>query len=74
MTEPVLTPHDRQSAVWQKLKAHLDARLATLRVQNDTMPMDRTEKHRGRIVEVKALLALGEDKPVLEDENAIFKD
>lgn len=74
MNEPVLTDNDRQSAAWKKLKAHYEARLAKLRVQNDnTMPYEDTVRMRGRIDEVKLLLKLGDapTQPLPVDE---FKD
>lgn len=75
MTDPVLTKQDRDSAVWLKLVLHLNARLATLRVKNDAdMTPEKTARLRGRIEEVKALLTLGSDKPVVEDEDAKFSD
>jgi len=75
MSEPVITPHERQSAVWQKLKPYLDTRLETLRRQNDgQLTPEQTAKLRGRIAEVKAILSLGTDKPQVADESALFKD
>ncbi len=67
-TNPVL-PSDRQSALWQRLKAHLEARLAYLRAKNDSAKLsgDDTAKLRGQIAEVKALLTLGTDAPKIED-------
>ena len=75
MTEPVLTPGDRQSAVWQKLKKYLDAQLEVLRKRNDADFDERkTAKLRGRIEAVKAMLSLGTDAPQSPSEDANFKD
>lgn len=74
MSEPILTPGDRQSAVWQKLKKYLDAQLDILRRRNDADADERkTAKLRGKIEAVKALLSLGTDapRPPAEEE---FKD
>jgi hypothetical protein len=58
-----LTPHDKASSAWVRIKQHLEARLVTLRTQNDkTMPEAETENLRGRIAEVKELLALDKDE------------
>lgn len=47
------------SELWMKLKEHMEQRLASLRLQNDvSKPSDQTEKLRGRIAELKILLAL----------------
>lgn len=75
MTEPLITTHDRNSAVWQKLKPYLESRLEMLRQQNDGNRTEaQTAKLRGRIAEIKAILSLGTDKPQVPDENALFKD
>lgn len=63
----LLTPGEAQSELWQKIKKHLDARLLQLRAQNDTsLDLAKTQKLRGRIEEVKHLVAL--DKPALQTE------
>lgn len=75
MTERVLTEQDRHSACWLKLKAYYEERLALLRVQNDADLNDMdTAKLRGRIKEIRALLGLGEDKPVIVNDEDRFKD
>lgn len=76
MTSPLLTVHDRQSAVWLKLKPYLEARRETLRRKNDTFSMtaDKTIHVRGRIAELKAILSLGTDKPEVPNEEELFKD
>jgi hypothetical protein len=68
MEFPVLSPTDRHSSVWLKLVKHYEARLESLRKQNDNPTTEiETAKQRGRIQEVKALLRLNEEPPVLED-------
>jgi len=55
----VLTDIERNSALWQKIKAHYDRRLRTLRARNDDPKSEsETALLRGRIHEVKALLAI----------------
>lgn len=52
---------DFRSTVWAKLQAHIDARIELLRAENDRLlPMDQTMVLRGRISELKNLLALAE--------------
>jgi len=66
---------ERSGAVWMKLKAHYELRLAHLRLKNEgNLTPEQTQRIRGQIEEVKALLSLGTDRPVIEDENANFKD
>lgn len=70
----VLTPNDWQSAVWMKLKAHYEARLAELRTKNDSdMTEAKTITLRAEIREVKRFLAIGTSprKPIAHD---AFKD
>ena len=75
MTEPVLSPSDRQSAVWQKLKPYLDAQLEALRRKNDAdLAPEKTQRLRGRIAAVKDLLSLGTDTPTAPSEDELFKD
>jgi len=53
---------DRESNTWAKLKEHYEARLKSLREQNDsTMSEEKRNQLVGRIQEVKALLGL--EKP-----------
>ena len=57
----LLTDFERQSKIWLKLQAHFEKRLELLRVTNDSSKTHlETEKLRGGISEVKALLALGQ--------------
>jgi ribosomal protein L30/L7E len=75
MPEPVLTPGDRQTAVWQKISKYLEAELDRLRKQNDkpALPED-TARLRGRIAAVKDLLALGIERKPQPSEDDGFKD
>lgn len=58
--EPVLTKNDCQSAVWLKLKAHLEAELAERRAYNDGLSLTdiETAAIRGDIKRIKRLLGL----------------
>ena len=57
---------ETRSAVWLKLQAHFEERLAVLRSKNDgALPPDETSHLRGRIAQVKEILALG--KPESDD-------
>lgn len=59
-----LTPADRQSQTWARLRAHLTERLQMLRAQNDgDLDPVATAKMRGRIAEIKAMLELEQDLP-----------
>ena len=73
MSEPVLSHLERDSAAWQKLKKHFNARLSELRLKNDNdMTEAQSIRLRARIAEIKYLLGLGEDKPLIEPD--AFKD
>lgn len=55
----ILNRNDLQSAVWIKVKKHLQARIEELRMQNDfQQPEVQTAATRGRIDELKGILAL----------------
>lgn len=57
-----LTEQERNSELWRKLKAHMEARLHEHRVENDkAQSVEKTEKLRGRIAELKHLMNL--EKP-----------
>ena len=59
------TASERYSPAWQQLQAHLTARLADLRKDNDKEQTEaETAKLRGQISEIKRLIALNEDLPV----------
>ena len=75
MSDPVLTKPDRDSAAWLKVMKYLEGRLATLRSENDAdLTPEKTAKLRGKIAEVKLLMKMNADVPVIEDENAKFRD
>lgn len=59
-----LTTQDFQSATWQKIAALCEQRLDVLRKQNDG-PLDaiETANKRGRIAEVKRILAMANPSP-----------
>jgi hypothetical protein len=58
-----LSPAEKRSPLWLAIVAHLTERLATARLDNDSSkPVEKTEHLRGRIFELKALIALGEER------------
>lgn len=67
MTDRIeLTDSEKSSAAWGKVHAYLAQRLEALRVANDRdMTEQETAKQRGRIAEVRALMALADDRPNL---------
>ena len=57
-----LEPQERTNPLWVRLERHMQQTLAELRALNDTsLPPERTEKIRGRIEQLKALLALADE-------------
>ena len=65
-----LTDLERQSALWQKLAAHLSERLDAQRARNDgDLSPEDTQKLRGRIAQLKEILALARE-PVQVDGDA----
>jgi hypothetical protein len=62
------TRHDRGTAVWVRLKAHLEDRLAAARQRNDVTQSEiDTAMLRGEIKCLKRLIALDDDRPYLTD-------
>lgn len=60
-----LQPHETRSALWLRLEAHLRAQLAALRAKNDgDFSHEETQRLRGRIAQLKEILALSETEPV----------
>ncbi len=57
-----LSYEDRNSGTWARLKAMLEQELATQRARNDSPALgaDQTAVTRGRIAQIKEILALGE--------------
>lgn len=65
-----LTTLELQSAVWLKLRDHLNETLLSLRTQNDgDLDMIATSRLRGRVLAIKAILALGEDHERVQAED-----
>lgn len=64
-----LTPMDLRSQLWLDLSAHMEGRLADLRRQNDSpnLGQDETSRLRGRIAQLKEILALAKQEPVQAD-------
>lgn len=63
-----LDQQDLRSSLWLRLQEHLAGRLQELRCQNDgQLSHDDTNKLRGRIAELKTILALAEQEPVQTD-------
>lgn len=54
----MIEPRDFDTQTWQRVRAHLTARLQQLREENDSGDAEITAKRRGRIAEIKELLAL----------------
>lgn len=61
MADPILSKSDLQSAVWLKVKEHLEAELAERREYNDGLSLTEVETAaiRGEIKRLKRLLKLG---------------
>lgn len=69
--KPALDPSDLQSHAWHKLRLHMEARLATLRLKNDNQALDATATAalRGEIKAYRNFLALANPSPeVVADE------
>lgn len=59
-----LTREERESPLWLKIKAGLEARLEMHRKKNDNpQGVEETADLRGRIAEAKFFLGLGNEKP-----------
>lgn len=56
--EEILTDHDRYSGTVKRLKEYYEHRLNVLRSKNDNMPLEKTERLRGRIAEAKHILSI----------------
>jgi hypothetical protein len=67
VTQFELNAADKRSPLWMALSDHLRDRLAQLRQMNDhSQPVEKTERLRGQIYELKALLALENDRPAID--------
>jgi hypothetical protein len=63
----LISEHERSSALWQKIRKHLEARRELLRAKNDgDLDERKTARLRGQIRELKNLMAL--DNPMPESE------
>lgn len=58
-----LNAEQRISPAWLALKAELEDRLHELRLKNDSLAMDRTERLRGHIQALKEIIDLGNESP-----------
>lgn len=69
----MLAADDLNTATWRRLRGHLEARREELRVQleKDSSP-ETTAKVRGRIAEIKELLALQAPAPASDQALASF--
>lgn len=67
----ILSLDEKRSLLWKRLREYLTAEIAKLREENDNPTSDdSTTKHRrGRIDQLKKLLALEEGTPAEEDES-----
>jgi len=59
--ENTLAIADVQSPTWAKVRDYLQQRLAQLREENDSGDTEITTRRRGRIAEIKDMLALEEE-------------
>lgn len=67
----LLDLNDRQSPTWRKLRDHFEQRLQELRAKNDNdLDPIATAKVRGSIKEALYLLALGDQDPATEADEA----
>ena len=72
MADPVtfaLTEGEKHHPLWVRLRAHFTDRLAQARVRNDRPDLREWETAtlRGQIKELKAIIALGDDRPLTGD-------
>lgn len=62
----ILTHEDKMNPLWRKLMKHWEGKLQLLREQNDAARTDLdTALLRGRIAEIKSVLDLNKDNPVI---------
>jgi len=63
-----LTDGEKAQPLWRRLKAHLEDQLAAARQRNDDAAMTEhaTQALRGKIACLKLIIALGDDRPVIE--------
>lgn len=67
MNEDFLTTSEKQSPLWAKLKRMMVSRIerSHIRLEGSLSDAD-TNKARGRILELRSLIALDEDDPAVE--------
>lgn len=70
----LITPQERDTALWRKVRKHIEERIVSLRARNDK---DRSEREtavlRGAIGELKSILSIDQDIPLPPVEEQ-FKD
>ena len=67
ITEFILNDFDKSQGLWLRLREHMEERLAFARQCNDKVqPEDQTAVLRGEIKCLKGLIALGDDRPVVD--------
>ena len=69
----VLNENDLKSGVWNKLKLYAEARIRTLQKLLETdLGEAKTANTRGRIAELRKMLATGEERPVVKHPKANY--
>ena len=64
-----LKEHEVTSSTWKTLEQDLQERLQILRQKNDhSLPLEKTERLRGAIAEIKRILAIADPDIAIEDE------
>ena len=67
-----LSDFERHSALWIKINKYLLERVETLRSKNDgDLDQFETARLRGRIAELKGLIALGDPSPITSADEQI---
>lgn len=67
MVKLELTPSDKISGLWQRLKVHFEERITDVRKTNDLPQSEEaTAMLRGEIKCLKGLIALGLDRPLTD--------
>lgn len=63
----VLTPGEKTSSTWLRLKDFMETELKIARTKNDDLKLDeiQTAITRGRIQTLKSLIALGDISPII---------
>lgn len=68
MSDLALSQADKNSALWRRLKKHMQAERDSHRRKNDSISLDerQTANLRGRIAQLNELLALDEEAPGID--------